>query len=749
MGHNTGWWLGDAGRRNPRLTTITMGAGSAQAASLPIRMDSTDAATPERFIHLGTDDVGVVVAVGASGMQIVYLGAPIGEFDTVDLAHLADWPTPQAGFDALPPLPILPEASRGFQGVPGIVGHRSDGTASAPQMATPHVEVDEYRVTATAVDVDAELQSTTTVDIDPRSSIVRIAAAVTNLAQTRYHLGGLTRTVPIPRHGVEVMTLGGRWSNEFQAERHELQTGTVVIENRSGRTSFDRTPYLAVGSAGFSEEQGEVWSAHLAWSGNCTMRAEVLRDGRRILQAAELLLPGEVTLAPGESYEAPELFIAASAAGLNGTSAIFHRHLRQRPTHPERPRPVGLNTWEAVYFDHDLATLTALADRAEAVGVERFILDDGWFRGRRDDSAGLGDWFVDESVWPQGLGPLVDHVRGLGMEFGLWFEPEMVNPDSDLYRSHPDWALVNPAHDHAMFRKQLVLDLANPAVADYLFERIHAILGAHDISYIKWDSNRDLSAPQHAGRATVRAQVQALYRLMARIKGEHPTLEIESCASGGARVDHGVLAYTDRFWASDCNDALDRQRIQRGISYFVPPELVGAHIGPPRAHTTGRRHTLGFRSATAMFGHLGIEWNILDADDDDLATLTNLISLHKRLRPLLHTGTVHRFDHADPAINAHGVIAEDRRFGVLSVAQISTSHALATGPLRIPGLDPDARYDVQLIDPGSDALGKAKVQPAWVRAGAVQLGGSQLAGAGLPLPILFPESAVLIEISAA
>ena len=263
-----------------------------------------------------------------------------------------------------------------------------------------------------------------------------------------------------------------------------------------------------------------------------------------------------------------------------------------------RPRPVVLNTWEAVYFDHRLDRLTALADTAAELGVERFVLDDGWFRHRRDDTAGLGDWYVDEDVWPDGLHPLVNHVRGLGMEFGLWVEPEMVNPDSDLARAHPEWVREAPP-----WRNQQVLDIAQPDAYAYLLERLDALVSEYAIDFLKWDHNRDLVGGAHA-------QTLAAYRLLDELRERHPALEIESCSSGGSRVDLGILARTDRVWASDTNDALERQAIQRWTQLLLPPELVGSHVGPPRAHTTGRTHDLSFRVATALFGHFGIEWDI-------------------------------------------------------------------------------------------------------------------------------------------
>jgi len=700
----------------------------------------------EHFVTLENERVAVVVDLRYGAPKLMHIGAST-DGDPLAMSLALDSAVPIAGLNGLAPRTLLPEASLGFPGRPGIEGHRADGTGWAPRMVQDEVTHSGNSVSMSSSDADAGLSQRVSVELDP-SGVIKVVAAVTNLAITPYQLTGVTLCVPVPSSGREVMQLGGRWSNEFRPERRTVATGALEVENRAGRTSHDRYPALFVGQESFSEEFGEVLAAHLAWSGNSRLRIESFSDGRRCMQVGDALLPGEILLGPGETYTSPTLYLAWSARGLNGISDCFHPFVRSRDNHPTTERPVLLNTWEAVYFDHDLDRLRALADNAAEVGVERFVLDDGWFRHRRDDTAGLGDWYVDETVWPDGLNPIIEHVRSHGMEFGLWFEPEMVNPDSDLYRAHPEWALVPTTQVPVQARNQLVLDLSNPAVFEYLLERINAILGAYDISYVKWDMNRNLVGATHQGRATVHRQTLAVYRLIDEVGAANPTVEIESCSSGGARADLAILERTARVWTSDCNDALDRQRIQRGFSYLLPPELMGAHIGPPKAHTTGRTHTLGFRSATAFFGHLGIEWNVLSASQDDRNRLARIIELHKEHRSLLHTGRVVRYDHADPAAMANAVIAHDQSEALISFAQIATSDSLATGALRITGLAPDRLYDVDLVDiePGR-AWGKAFRQPKWIDS-ELQLTGGQLA-AGLQMPILDPESAIVIYLKQA
>jgi alpha-galactosidase len=469
-----------------------------------------------------------------------------------------------------------------------------------------------------------------------------------------------------------------------------------------------------------------------------------------MIGGGELLLPGEVELAPGEEYATPFLYAAYSPRGLDGIAAAFHRYLRARPGHPgpDRPRPVVLNTWEAVYFDHDLERLRGLAEVAASLGVERFVLDDGWFRHRRDDTAGLGDWYVDEQVWPRGLTPLIDHVRALGMEFGVWVEPEMVNPDSDLYRAHPDWVLRAGGRLPPAFRHQQVLDLANPDAYAYVRSRLDALLCENDIAYLKWDHNRDLVDAGHQGRPGVRAQTLAAYRLLDELRAAHPEVEIESCSSGGARVDLAILERTDRVWASDCNDALERQAIQRWTQLFLPPELVGTHVGPPRAHTTGRVHDLSFRAATALFGHAGIEWDVASASAEERAALAAWIDFYKRHRRLLHTGEVVHADHPDPAAALHGVVAADRSEALYAYVQLATSPLAVPAPVRLPGLDPARRYLVEPAHPAGPPRASHRVPPPWYAAGGVVLPGVALAAAGLAMPALDPEQALLLRASA-
>ncbi len=470
-------------------------------------------------------------------------------------------------------------------------------------------------------------------------------------------------------------------------------------------------------------------------------------EGECLLGGGELLGPGEVVLAPGETYAAPWLVGTWSAAGLDDASARLHTWLRRHSPRTRRTRPVLVNTWEAAYFDHDLDTLTGLADAAAEVGVERFVLDDGWFQARRSDRAGLGDWQVDPQVWPEGLHPLVDHVTKLGMDFGLWVEPEMVNDDSELVRAHPEWVLHGRCTPAPTWRHQQVLDLQHPDAWAHVLGQLRSLLDEYDIAFLKWDHNRDLVDVAHAGRPAVHGQTLAFYRLLDELRATHPDLEIESCASGGGRVDLEVLTRTDRVWPSDTIDAVERQRIQRWTTLLVPPEMLGAHLGGPVAHTTGRSHRTGFRAATALIGHFGIEWDLRGLDAEERAEVAAWVALHKDLRPLVASGRLVRGDHHDPAVLVTGVVATDRSEAWYVVATVDTPITQSVGAVRLPGLDPGRSYAVVDRTPAGERH-RAEIGATWLDGEGVELGGRTLAEVGVRFPALPPEAAHVLHVVA-
>ena len=700
-----------------------------------------------RRIHLRAGGVSVVLLERSNALPaVLHWGAALDD----DLTGLPALLMPVRNYGALDMptlLALLPEPADGFAGRPGLQVMRAGRRTSwSPYFRTVDVEVDAGHATVEIVarDADTQVGLRSRIALEP-SGLVRLRHSVTNDGDDVLWVLGLHALLPVPARAAELLDLSGRGWRERNPQRRPFHDGTLSRESRRGRTGHDASLVLAAGTPGFGFESGEVWGIHVAWSGDFVAYAERLPEGHQLLGGGELLGPGEVELAPGDSYDSPELLASWSDQGLNALSSRWHAWMRSLPTHPRSERPVVLNTWEAVWFDHDLDRLRSLADSAAELGVERFVLDDGWFRGRRDDTGGLGDWTVDPDVWPSGLHPLVDHVHELGMEFGLWVEPEMVNPESELARAQPDWLLRGRADLPPPWRHQQVLDLQHPEAYAYVCDALLALLDEYDIAFLKWDHNRDLIDVAHAGRPAVHGQTVRLYALLDELRQARPGLEIESCASGGGRVDLGILRHAQRVWPSDSNDALERQMIQRWTGLLVPPEMVGSHVGPSTAHTTGRTHTLGFRAATAVFGHFGIEWDVATAGRAEREELAEWIALYKRERALLHNGTVVVGDHPDPTVSVHGVVAADRSAGLFAVTALATSTRATPVPVRLPGLDGRRSYRLQ---PVGRAPAFASVTTGWVGEGPVVARGDLLTKVGISLPVLRPETTLVLRAAA-
>eukprot|EP01037_Dinobryon_pediforme_P006441 gene6441-6508_t len=704
------------------------------------------------LIRLDGPETSVILhATPGEPPALAYWGARLHHADAVEIALIGTRQGMHGVADVAHAPSLIMEQGLGFGGPSGLALHRG-GQDWAPRLVVEHAARDGATVVLRCRDARAGLELTHTIMLDPATDVLRIGARITNCGTGVVELDDMmTAWLPIPAAMTEIISFAGRWAFEFQQERLPRRFGRFVRENRAGRTGHASYPAMIACTAATGETVGEAYGWHLAWSGNHRLALDSAPDGRVFAGAGALILPGEVRLAPGEAYDSPELVAAYSDAGLTALSRKFHKHVRTcvlRPALRARPRPVHYNTWEAVYFDHDTERLKAIATRAAAIGVERFVLDDGWFGARRNDQAGLGDWTVSPDVYPEGLGPLIDHVRSLGMEMGIWFEPEMVNPDSDLYRAHPDWVLHAPGIAQVPFRNQLALDIARPEVAATLFAQIDAILSAYPVGYVKWDMNRDLSHPGNAaGQAAALAQVRAFYALLDRLRTKHPMVEIESCASGGGRADYGALAHTDRVWTSDSNDARDRQLIQRGASLFLPPEVMGAHVGPAHCHITGRRLSMAFRAATALMGHMGMELDILNEPEADLAELAQAVLLYKRHRALIHTGAIQRLD--TPAhVIATGVIAPDRSEALFSVAVLDSVPEVLPAPLRLAGLDPAMRYRLRLVWPQGWQARKAPSLFERLDLGGegAVISGEALMRHGLQWPASFPETCLILHL---
>ncbi|WP_246256727.1 alpha-galactosidase [Isoptericola halotolerans] len=722
---------------------------------MPMAQDGVAAAGrgwPTR-VRLAAAGAAVVLSLPPDRLPtVLHWGADPGPLDDAALAeleHAARPPLATNGVDEPAPVALLPEPWTGWTGSPGLEGHRS-GRDWSPRFTPVDVVVDRRdaggTVTVTADDAETALRLVLETEL-LASGLLRLRAHLTNRGSTPYAVDALRLALPVPTSADELLDLAGRWAKERVPQRRDFTVGTHLREGRHGRTGADAATLLVAGRPGFDFGHGEVWGMHVAFSGNHHVAAERTFGGERLLLGGELLLPGEIELDPGETYSSPRLY-AGHGDGLDGLAARFHGHLRARPGHPRSPRPVVMNVWEAVYFDHDLDRLKELADHAADVGVERFVLDDGWFGSRRDDTAGLGDWHVSEEMWGAGrLKELVEHVKGLGMEFGLWFEPEMVNLDSELARAHPEWLLQVPGRLPVEARHQQVLDLTHPGAFDHVLTSVLAVVEDLGVDFVKWDHNRDLvdAGSTRTGRAGVHAQTLAAYALLDRVRAARPALEIESCSSGGARVDLEILERTDRVWASDCIDAHERQEIQRWTAQLLPPELVGSHVGAERAHTTGRRLDLSFRAATALFGHLGIEWDLAEAGEHERAELRAWVEYYQQVRDLLHTGTTVRRHLEGGDLWLHGAVRPDRSEALYCVTVLERHVTWPPGRVLLPGLDPARTYRVEAAGPGATSQRDPRVYPAWWQHG-LRLTGATLGSVGVQVPALDPDRSALIHV---
>ncbi|MEL6818830.1 MAG: alpha-galactosidase [Pseudomonadota bacterium] len=627
--------------------------------------------------------------------------------------------------DPVVPLTLVPTALDGWQGHPGIIIRGPDGRTVEPVWQSTELVSEANNHLRWTIDENGdEVRFTLVLEVrfDP-TGVMAIESAYKSVEGYRVEWFSCA-AIPVPIYLPRIIDHGGRWTGEFQRQERTLTLGQHVRESREGRTGHAHFPGMIFASNACDETSGECMGVTIPWSGGHRIIAEETPDGRRHVQTGFDTRSLKITR---KSY------VGWSADGLNGLSHMFVNVVRSRL--PKKvARPVHYNCWEAVYFRHSVAELKEIASIAAEHGAERFVLDDGWFKGRNDDTTSLGDWVVDNEKYPDGLKPLTDHVTALGMEFGIWFEPEMVNTESDLYRNHPEWVL-GPASQPSG-RGQFVLDLANPAVSEYLFDAMSAILNEYPVRYIKWDHNRKLSGG-------VSEQTGALYRLLQRLNDTFPDLEIESCASGGGRVDYGMLRHATRVWLSDSNDALERLRMQHEASRWLPVEVQGSHVGPRHCHTSGRVLSMHFRAWVAAQRHMGFEMDPRELTNEESRTLKNVTQWYKDRRDFLHSAKHLRLDCEDPEVFAEMFVDEAGDQFVTFIGQSGASAQIASDPIRLAGLDPFASYEVNMADTES-------VPPVLNRNSAFGLAPSQLSGAALMAgafryPNLFPASMLVYE----
>jgi len=549
----------------------------------------------------------------------------------------------------------------------------------------------------------------------------------------------LSASWPLPRADAYRLThLAGRWGAETQIYQERLTPGKKTLESRRGQTGHGASPWFAIDRGTASEHQGSLWFGALAWSGSWKIVVECTPDGAAGVSGGIHDFDFAWRLEGGSVFTTPVFVAGYTDGGFGEASRNLHRYQRRHVlphAMASQPRPVLYNSWEATGFDVTEANQRRLAERAAEVGVELFVMDDGWFGAREDDRAGLGDWVVNPRKFPNGLKPLIEHVHALGMRFGLWVEPEMVNPDSDLYRAHPDWVYHFPNRPRSESRNQLVLNLARPDVQHHLFQTLDRLLAEEDIAFLKWDMNRPISEPGWPGAAPevqrevwVR-HVWALYELLARLRAAHPGLAIESCAGGGGRVDLGILRLVDQVWTSDNTDPLDRLKIQEGFSLAYCPRVMMCWVTDSGRWVANRPAPLAYRFHAAMMGSLGVGGNLLEWPAADLEEARRWVEAYKSVRRLVQEGDQYRLLSPRAGDTTAVAYVSPDGFEAVVFALRHPHQFWSPAPrLHLRGLREDLRYRVTgLEEPQS---------------------GRALMGRGVDLPLVGDLSSVMLRLTA-
>ena len=520
----------------------------------------------------------------------------------------------------------------------------------------------------------------------------------------------------LPPHDYEILHLHGTWSREFNEERIDVPKGRFVIDSSRGTSSAAHNPFIAIVQKGTTEEFGRVHATTLMYSGNFALSVEKGEFEDVRLLAGINPFNFHWRLKPGKKFCTPEALHVYADKGLRSMSHIWHEYVRDKVS-PERfrhkPRPTYLNTWEAAYFDVDEEKVLHLADKAREIGVDMLVLDDGWFEGRRDDTSSLGDWTADKQRFPNGIPALAAKVKAKGLKFGIWFEPEMVNPKSQLFKDHPDWILHVPGRKPSLGRNQLTLDLSRPEVIDYLYGQIDDILSCGDIDYVKWDMNRNMTEVGSAGQSKNRQRevshryMLGLYDLLRRLIKKYPDVLFENCASGGNRFDLGMLNYMAQNWTSDMCDPIGRLDIINGCSYLFPLDVTAAYVGPSPNHQNGRVSSIGTRfNAGAFCAARGISLN----EEDIESHKGELQSLMKFARDTANDFVGGRFDRLIKSDNevCWQYTSRDERTVYLAYFHILAAPNLPFRRARMVGLESEAEY--MLVEDGARYAGDALMQ---------------------------------------
>ncbi len=559
-------------------------------------------------------------------------------------------------------------------------------------------------------DEAAGLELTLYYGVFEERDVITRAASVRNVGEQTIMLDKAASVcMDFPYGDWDLIHFHGRHAMERQMERIPLSNDIHTISSKRGASSHHHNPFVILADRSATEENGDCCGMMLVYSGSFKTEIEKDQTGcvRIVMGIHDELF--RWPLSAGESFQMPEVLLSFTHEGLGKLSSNYHRFIRSnicRSRWSNRRRPVLLNNWEGTYFNFNKEKILEIARQACDLGVEMLVLDDGWYGARNDELHGLGDWFVNEEKLPGGFGPLIEEINNMGMKFGLWVEPEMVNEDSDLYRAHPDWALTLPNRPPVLGRHQLVLDMSRPDVVDYIYERLATLLSENRIDYIKWDMNRNMTdvysrllPPQRQGEVYHR-YILGVYDLLERLTTRFPDVLFEGCAGGGGRYDAGMLAYFPQIWCSDDTDAIERLRIQYGTTFGYPVSSIGAHVSACPNHQTGRSVPLDTRAVVAMEGTFGYELDPTHLTEEEREMIRAQIARFKRYNDLIEQGDLYRL--TNPIQNnwytAWQFVSEDKSRTLMNVV---VTHPMGNSPLirlRFCGLDPDMEYRLIAFD---------------------------------------------------
>ena len=568
-------------------------------------------------------------------------------------------------------------------------------------------------------------------------AIARSVRIVNGGKEAIYLTKVLSACIDMDNEEYEMITLQGSWARERIIQTRPVLKGRQGVSSVRGESSHQEHPFMAWKRKTTTEETGDIYAMNFVYSGN--FLAQIEGDQFGSMRALMGIHPQDFCwkLEPGEAFQAPEVICVYSASGIGGMTRTFHDLYRKhliRGEYKDKKRPILINNWEATYFDFDTDKLLSIAREASGLGIEMLVMDDGWFGSRNDDNSSLGDWQVNEEKLKGGLKYLVDEVNKLGMKFGIWLEPEMISPDSNLYREHPDWAFAIPGRTGSLARNQYVLDLTRKEVRDYVYDMIAAVLRSANIEYVKWDMNRQLSDMGSCGLPADRQgelfhrQVLAVYELQDRMTKEFPYLLLENCSGGGARFDPGMLYYSPQIWCSDDTDAVERLSIQAGTAMIYPLSTMGAHVSDCPNHTLGRTTPFETRGYVALAGTFGYELDVTKIPEADRAMIPEQTAMYHKYNDLVREGDYYRIAHfaENHYYDCYEVVAKDKSEALVTYIQVLNRPSYHSRRIRIPGLDLTAVYEIENAQD-------------WPEIGQTQYRGDALQFAGINVPPLWGD----------